>query len=41
VKKKDITTDTVISQIEEIVASDIDGEAGMLGIFGTAAVPVL
>ncbi len=31
-KKKEITTDTVISQIEEIVASDIDGETVMMSI---------
>jgi len=31
-KKKDITTETTISQIEEIVASDIDGETVMMSI---------
>jgi hypothetical protein len=31
-KKKEISTDTVISQIEEIVASDIDGETVMMSI---------
>lgn len=31
-KKKIITTDIVISQIEEIVASDIDGETVMMSI---------
>ena len=31
-KKKEITTDTVISQIEEIVDSDIDGETVMMSI---------
>ncbi len=31
-KKKEITTDTIISQIEEIVASDIDGETVMMSI---------
>ena len=31
-KKKTITTDVVISQIEEIVASDIDGETVMMSI---------
>ena len=31
-KKKEITTETVISQIEEIVDSDIDGETVMMSI---------
>jgi len=31
-KKREITTDTVIRQIEEIVASDIDGETVMMSI---------
>jgi len=31
-KSKEITTETVISQIEEIVASDIDGETVMMSI---------
>lgn len=31
-KKKEITTNTVISQIEEIVDSDIDGETVMMSI---------
>jgi len=31
-KKKELTTDTVICQIEEIVASDIDGETVMMSI---------
>jgi hypothetical protein len=31
-KMKEITPDTVISQIEEIVASDIDGETVMMSI---------
>jgi hypothetical protein len=31
-KKNEITTGTTISQIEEIVASDIDGEAVMMSI---------
>ncbi len=31
-KKKEITTETVISQIEEIVASDIDGETVMMSV---------
>ena len=31
-KKKEITTETIISQIEEIVASDIDGETVMMSI---------
>jgi hypothetical protein len=31
-KKKEITTDTIISRIEEIVASDIDGETVMMSI---------
>jgi len=31
-KKKEITTGTTISQIEEIVASDIDGETVMMSI---------
>jgi len=30
--KEKITTDTVISQIEEIVDSDIDGETVMMSI---------
>ena len=30
-KKKEITTNTVISQIEEIVTTDIDGETVMMG----------
>ena len=31
-KKKEITPETVISQIEEIVASDIDGETVMMSV---------
>jgi len=31
-KNKKITTNTIISQIEEIVASDIDGETVMMSI---------
>lgn len=31
-KKKEITTNTVISQIEEIVTTDIDGETVMMSI---------
>ena len=31
-KKKEITPDTFISQVEEIVASDIDGETVMMSI---------
>ena len=31
-KTKKITTNTIISQIEEIVASDIDGETVMMSI---------
>lgn len=31
-KKNEITTDTIISQIEEIVDSDIDGETVMMSI---------
>ena len=31
-KKREVTTDTVIRQIEEIVASDIDGETVMMSI---------
>ena len=31
-KKKEITIETIISQIEEIVASDIDGETVMMSI---------
>jgi len=31
-KRKEITTETIISQIEEIVASDIDGETVMMSI---------
>jgi hypothetical protein len=31
-KKRQISTDTVICQIEEIVASDIDGETVMMSI---------
>jgi len=34
-KNKKITTDTVVSQIEEIVASDIDGETVMMSIENT------
>jgi len=30
--KKEITTETVISQVEDIVASDIDGETVMMSI---------
>ena len=31
-KKKEITTETVISQIEEVVAGDIDGETVMMSV---------
>ena len=31
-KKKEITPETVISQIEAIVASDIDGETVMMSV---------
>ncbi len=31
-KKREITTNTIVSQIEEIVASDIDGETVMMSI---------
>ena len=31
-KKKEISTEIIISQIEEIVASDIDGEIVMMSI---------
>jgi len=31
-KKKEITTDTIISRVEEVVASDIDGETVMMSI---------